>query len=114
MITMRFYRNGCDKSLHMEFSGHAGAAPKGEDLVCAAATMLTYTAAQAVQFLYEQGKLRKPPRIVLTDGSACVVATPLPETEAETMMVFWVVQAGAHVLARNYPQNAVLEALRLY
>lgn len=114
MIQMRFYRNGGDKSLHMEFAGHAGSAPKGEDLVCAAATMLSYTAAQAVQFLYEQGKLKKPPRIVLLDGNATIVATPLPETEAETMMVFWVVQAGAHVLARNYPQNAVLEALRLY
>lgn len=113
MIQMRFYRNGCDKSLHMEFNGHAGSAPRGEDLVCAAATMLAYTAAQAVQFLYEQGKLRKPPRIVLTDGAATVVATPLPETEAETMMVFWVAQAGAHVLARNYPQNAVLDTLHI-
>lgn len=113
MIHMRFYRNGCDKSLHMEFSGHAGSAPRGEDLVCAAATMLAYTAAQAVQFLYEQGKLKKPPRIVLEDGAATVVATPLPETEAETMMVFWVAQAGAHVLARNYPQSAVLDTLHI-
>ena len=40
MIEMKFFRGLEDGSVHMEFRGHAGTAPKGEDLLCAAATMV--------------------------------------------------------------------------
>ena len=108
MIEMKFFRGHEDGSVHMEFRGHAGTAPKGEDLLCAAATMVAYTAAQAVQFLHEQGKLRCRPKLMLEDGFASIVAHPKKETEAETLLVFWVAQAGAYVLRCNYTQNVSL------
>ena len=43
-----FQKNG---TVCMEMQGHAMTAPKGADLVCAAATTVAYTLAQAVQFL---------------------------------------------------------------
>ena len=36
------------KTFVLDVSGHAGAAPAGEDTVCAAASMLAYTVAQEV------------------------------------------------------------------
>ena len=102
MITVRFYRKR-QGSVHMVMDGHAGAAPKGKDLVCAGASMLAYTAGQAVRFLYEQGKLRCRPRITIHEGSAVIIATPKGDFEGEVLFLFWVVQAGIYVLARNYP-----------
>lgn len=114
MITVRFYKKSTDGSIHMTLKGHAGAAPKGEDLICASATMLAYTAAQAVQILYEQeGKLKRKPKISIKEGSATVIATPTEEGYAEVLHTFKVVQCGIHVLAHNYPQHLRLEHLTL-
>ena len=65
MITAKFYLKPSNGSIHMTLKGHAKAAPYGEDLICASATMLAYTVAQAVQFMHEQGKLKKKPKICL-------------------------------------------------
>ena len=113
MITARFYQKPGNGSIHMTIKGHAEAAPKGEDLVCASATMLAYTVAQAVQFMNEQGKLKKKPKIRITDGEAVVIATPTEEAYAEALHTFWVAQCGIHVLSHNYPQNVKLEHLKV-
>ena len=113
MITARFYLKPDNGSIHMQLKGHAQAAPKGEDLVCSAATMLAYTVAQAVQFMDEQGKLRKKPHIRIREGSATIIATPTEEGYAEALHTFWVAQCGIHVLQHNYPQNVKLEHLKV-
>ena len=111
MITARFYQKPSNGSIHMTLKGHAGAAPKGEDLVCSAATMLAYTVAQAVQFMFEQGKLKKKPKIHIRNGEAVIIATPTEDAVAETLHAFWVAQCGIHVLQHNYPQFVKLEHL---
>ena len=113
MITVRFYQKPSHGSIHMTLKGHAGAAPKGEDLVCASATMLAYTVAQAVKFLHEQGMLKKEPKISLREGSATIIATPTEDGYAPTLHTFWVAQCGIHVLQHNYPQNVQLEHLKV-
>jgi uncharacterized protein YsxB (DUF464 family) len=95
----------------MTINGHADTAPKGEDLICAAATMLAYTVAQAVQFMYENDQLKIKPKVYFDDGKAIVIATPTEDAYAEALHTFWVAQCGAHVLAHNYPQNVKLEHL---
>lgn len=111
MITARFYCKPSRGSIHMTIKGHSQAAPKGEDLICASATMLAYTVAQAVQFLHEKGQLKKKPKIHIKDGEATIIATPTEEAYAEVLHTFWVAQCGIHVLAHNYPQNVKLEHL---
>lgn len=111
MITAKFYQKPSAGSVHMTLKGHAEVAPKGEDLICASATMLAYTVGQAVQFLYEQGKLKKKPKIHIQDGEAVVIATPTEDAYAETLHTFWVAQCGIHILAHNYPQHVKLEHL---
>ena len=111
MIVAKFYQKPDNGSIHMTLKGHAQAAPKGEDLICASATMLAYTVAQAVQFMFEQGKLKKKPKVILREGRAMIVATPTEDGYAEALHTFWVAQCGAHVLAKNYPENACLNYL---
>lgn len=106
MIHVSFFQK--DGAVCMEMQGHAMTAPKGEDLVCAAATMVCYTLAQAVQFLYEQERLQEKPKMQLVDGYAYLSAKPKRNAEAEVLMTFWVAQAGAFVLDRNYPQAVCL------
>ena len=113
MIVAKFYQKPDNGTIHMTLKGHAQAAPKGEDLVCSAATMLAYTVAQAVQFLFEQGQLKKKPKILLREGSATIIATPTEEGYAPVLHTFWVAQCGIHVLAHNYPQNVKLEHLKM-
>ena len=111
MITARFYQKPSNGSIHMTLKGHAGSAPKGEDLICSAATMMAYTVAQAVQFMYSSDKLKKKPKIHIKDGEATIIATPKEDAYAEALIAFWVAQCGIHVLAHNYPQNVTLEYL---
>ena len=113
MITARFYQKPSNGSIHMTLKGHAGSAPKGEDLICSAATMLAYTVGQAVQFMYESDQLKKKPNIRITDGEATIIATPKEDAYAGVLTAFWVAQCGIHVLAHNYPQNVTLEHLKV-
>ena len=113
MITAKFYLKPSNGSIHMRLKGHAKAAPYGEDLICASATMLAYTVAQAVQFMHEQGKLKKKPKSSLKEGNATIIVTPNEDDYAEALHTFWVAQCGIHVLAHNYPKNVKLEHLHV-
>lgn len=113
MIVAKFYQKPDNGSIHMTLKGHAQAAPKGEDLVCASATMLAYTVAQAVRFLHEQGMLKKKPKINIGEGSATIIATPTEEGYAPVLHTFWVAECGIHLLQHNYPQNVKLEHLKV-
>lgn len=113
MVKIQFWRDKDKGSIHMKVKGHAETAPKGEDLVCAAATMLVYTVAQAVSFMYETGQLKEKPSIKIREGSAYVVAKPKEDFFAETIHTYWVAQCGAHVLARNHPEAVSLNHLTM-
>ena len=113
MITIRFYTKPNRGTLHMTIRGHAGAGKKGEDLICAGASMLAYTLAQAVEFMWHSGKLDRKPKLKLSEGDSCIICRPTNDAYAEALMVYWVQQCGAHVLARNYPENVRLEHIQI-
>lgn len=112
MIYAKFYCKPSAGSVHMTLRGHAGAAPRGQDLICASATTLAYTLAQAVQFLWEQGTLKKKPRLWLHEGEATIIATPREDCFAQVLQTFWTVQCGCYCLARNYPQHITLDPVK--
>ena len=70
MVRVEFSR--CGGTYVLRMTGHAGQADVGHDVVCAAATILCYTVAQTALDLYEQGKLRKRPRVDIGKGDATV------------------------------------------
>lgn len=111
MIKIHFWQEKDKGSIHMKVKGHANTAPKGADLVCASATMLVYTVAQAVTFMHHQGYLTEKPRIAIREGKAVIAAKPREEYLAEVLHTFWVAQCGAHVLASNYPEAVELNHL---
>jgi uncharacterized protein YsxB (DUF464 family) len=110
MVRAEFFTNKESGSITLKLSGHAGQAEKGQDIVCAAASILAYTVAQALQFMYEQGELQKKPHIRLAEGDTIIVAKPNPETYAEALHTFFVAQVGYHLLAHNYPKYVSLSS----
>lgn len=112
MVKISFWRDESCGAICMKVHGHANTAPKGADLVCASATMLVYTVAQAIRFMHEQGQT-EPPRIKIREGKAKVSVVPKEDYYAEVLHTFWVAQCGAHVLARNYPDNVSLNHLKV-
>ena len=113
MIKIHFWQEKDKGSIHLKVKGHAGTAPKGQDLVCASATMLVYTVAQAMSFMHEQGQLEEKPHIKIREGKAIVVARPREDFYAEALHTFWVAQCGAHLLAKNYPEAVSLDHLKV-
>ena len=98
-----------DEVIVLKVEGHAGQDEKGHDIVCAAASILTYTIAQYLQYVGEQGGLYKKPNILLNDGDALIVAKPTEEYEAEVLNAFFVAEVGFSLLAQNYPQYVELK-----
>ena len=113
MVKMHFWQEKDKGSIHMKVQGHAETAPNGADLVCASATMLVYTVAQAMSFMHEQGQLEEKPKLKIREGKAVIVAKPKEDFYAEALHTFWVAQCGAHVLASNYPEAASLNHLKV-
>ena len=87
----------------LRMTGHAGQAEAGHDVVCAAATILCYTAAQTALDLYEQGKLRKKPRVDVDRGDATVTVCPRKDAAAETLVALRTVETGFALLSHHYP-----------
>lgn len=113
MIQAKFYRAG-DDSLHMVLLGHAGFAPKGEDLVCAGASTLVCTLGTAAERLYEQGMLRRYPRVQITPGRAEIILLPKKEYEVQILLLCWMAELGMGILEEHYPQCVrVEETLRM-
>lgn len=111
MVKISFWQED-DGYIRMTVKGHAKSAPYGEDLICASASMLVYTVAQAVTFYHEQGYLEEKPKLKIREGKSSICVKPKEEYRAEVLHAFWTVQCGAHVLAKNYPEYVGLNHLR--
>lgn len=97
-----------DGYLWLTMEGHAGTAPKGQDIVCAAATMLMYTIAQAALDMGSRGELRGPPSVMLDDGNAGVSFRPKEEAMEKGRLVLDVIRRGLEVLWKRYPENVAI------
>ena len=103
MVSVEFTRSG--KSFCLLMYGHANTAPKGEDLVCCAASALAYTAAQCALDMYAEGRLQQFPETLLKPGDAHVVALATEEGAPLVQQMFVTVATGLQLLARQYPEH---------
>lgn len=78
--------------------GHAGAAEKGKDLVCAAVSALTYTLAANVLRCTTEHHAR------LTEGDAEIVCAVSSSNRAEVDCIFTAICTGYKLLADNFPE----------
>ena len=104
MVDAKFH-NYPDGGISMVLRGHAGSAPRGEDLVCAAVSILVYTAAEAVLDAAAVGKLAQPPQILMKEGFAAITARPVQKARPQVVQVFRLVQRGLSILARQFPDS---------
>lgn len=92
----------------LQASGHAGAAPTGEDLVCCGVSVLVQTLAQRVLDLYEDGALQKFPETTLSPKGSQIVASANPDSLQQVDQVFETILTGLRMLAEQYPQYITL------
>lgn len=91
-------------SISLSIKGHAGASEAGQDIICASASILAYTAAQLVKDYGERNLLKKKPTITMRKGSSTITCTPKSDYFDEVFHSFFVVQTGLNLLAHSYPQ----------
>lgn len=84
--------------------GHAQSGEVGHDLVCASATVLTYTLATFVGNMKAAGQT-KYPTIELKDGQALIVCNAPRRYRGSVTLVFDAICAGFELLAHDYPDN---------
>ena len=94
-----------EESLCIRLEGHAGAGKWGKDIVCAAASILAYTAAASARQLYREGKLTSAPYVRLQPGDALLEMEICPETEN----LMNVIRNGYTMLSLRYPKFVRLE-----
>lgn len=91
--------------LSLRLIGHAGYAETGKDIICASASILTYTVAQLILEMNANGRLLKYPTVKLCEGDALVEAE-CKDQEAldEAMRIMHFAEAGYSLLQNSYPE----------
>ncbi len=97
MIRVRYDRRG----LALTVEGHAGAAPKGQDLVCAAASALAQTAAACA----EDGADRFFPAVCRSEGRLRVACRAPKRHAAACRRMLDTVFTGFELLSSQYPDH---------
>lgn len=100
MIEVVYYR----KKHKVTVKGHANAAPKGEDLVCAAASALICTLAQDIDNLSSAShSICRRPKIKLDAGDAVVSVEPIHGFDNTVKVIFDTICVGFELLAAKEP-----------
>lgn len=94
----------------LRVTGHAGAAPRGEDLVCAAATMLVRTFAQNAKVMDHAG-IVSGVQIELEEGNAHVCCKPAKKYRAVASAVLQGICIGFEMLEKEYPEYLKFKAV---
>lgn len=88
--------------MRMTLKGHAGAGVPGQDLICCAASTMTYTLAANVRRMQKRGWLKKA-KIRLSPGDAEIACTPHASVREAVSSRVDAVCLGFAMLAREYP-----------
>ena len=91
----------------LEIRGHADYAPHGFDIVCAAATILSYTAAECGKNAAAQEWLKEKPIINLKPGHIKICCAPKAAHSPEIHAVFRSLRSGFQILGENYPKSVL-------
>lgn len=109
MITVELFLDENEQLRSFRISGHAGAAPYGEDIVCSAISVLSQTAVVGLEHF-----LSIPPTIEVQDGFLrCTLPEKLNSKEKEVAQVILKTMAlGLKALKPNYEKYFKLHQRR--
>lgn len=99
MIQVKYNRFYNRVSVH----GHADAAPKGEDLVCSAASILVHTLSANVAQMEKAGIAAKAVSDI-QDGDATISCRAVKGYESTVSSIFQAVCVGFEILADKFPE----------
>ncbi|MBR6548089.1 MAG: ribosomal-processing cysteine protease Prp [Clostridia bacterium] len=93
------------KGCRLRVQGHAGTAPYGQDLVCAALSALTLSVAENVKCAHTKSRLKMPPRIAVGEGECLVTCQPKRRYRTALREQFdqWAVAFA--LMARLFPER---------
>ena len=103
MVTVKFGANA------MEAKGHAGYAAAGQDIVCAALSVLFYTAEALLWRMYAAGKLEKLPVTQLEPGEVLLSACPTEAGKEEARWIWQMLREGIGLVAESYQGYVVIQ-----
>lgn len=104
MITVTFTDN--EKSEYiLEVKGHADFGEEGKDIVCAAISILFYTAADILE---DNKKMLETFNYEMESGEGILFVTPKEKYQGNVQMILLTVLTGFNVMATNYPHNVKL------
>lgn len=90
------------EKLRLTVKGHAGAGVQGQDLICCAVSVMTYTLAANVRRMQRRGWLKKA-KIRLAPGDADISCVPAAGARDSVCSRVDAVCLGFLMLAREYP-----------
>lgn len=95
------------KGYSLRITGHAGYAPAGQDIVCAAVTILSYALGGMLLRTESEGLLRAEPVVDMQPGDITIACAPKHERVVRAM---WdTALLGMQMVAHEYPQNVRFE-----
>ena len=104
MLTVKCENDNCKHKLTME--GHCASAPKGEDLVCAAASILAQTMAQVLE--ENEDKLVSVNKKI-NEGDVVLEWEAKPEYEPALRNVLYGIMTGFKLLYYNEPDYIIVQ-----
>ena len=109
MISAKVSVDRDKRECSLTVKGHAGQADIGQDVVCASASILAFTAAQVLKTMYEGGEFMDHPTLDLDNGDATVSCCVDDDTTfMQVLQTFFTIAMGYRLLAHNYPQYVEL------
>ena len=97
------------REFSLSVKGHAGQAEAGQDIVCASASILAYTAAQIVLLADKDGELAETPTVDLESGDATISCRAKDDDIFVNMShIIYTIAIGYRLLVEKYPQYVKL------
>ena len=93
--------------MRLEVSGHANTAPKGQDLVCAAASMMTAALAGTLEDAEKRG--RTTAGYEDKNGTVTIWADPIMGSLNEIKSYYRMAVKGLKILQEEYPKNVEIK-----
>ncbi len=106
MIDATYSCNSRTREISLTVKGHAGYAEHGQDIVCASASILAYSAAQIIAIAESNGEIEGETIIKLDSGDTeiyCKARQDVTFSELATMLQM--LHAGFLLLSHNFPEN---------
>lgn len=112
MVFVEFDKDDKKKQLSLHVKGHAEFDNAGQDIVCSAVSILTYTLAQNVKVHNTRGLCKDNPMIKFGKGDAVITCRAKDDKSfAELLGAYLYTQTGYDLLAHNYPKYVKLKMI---